>query len=323
MSRSLGRTLALMLVVSALVGAVCAGCAGGASSSGSTRPSSGSTGPSSGSTGPSSGSTGPQALGAFACTSPSAAAAGSTSAYDRFTLRLRPVLFLGLRPGRQSTEPGLTRCLTAAQYLPANTPRAATQLPDGEPAAVFNGAQSLAVRSSPMLSITHTGALTVEAWIKPSTLRFHRVEGSGYVEWLGKGRPGAFEYALRIYSQHNTEDRANRISGYAFDPRGGEGSGSYFQDPVRAGHWIMVAVEYDAHSAASPQGWVEIFKNGQARQRTSLGQFDVVPRAGHAPFSIASLNGDSYFQGSIAKVAVFDRLLPEAALRAQYSRMAG
>ncbi len=244
------------------------------------------------------------------------------SRYDRLTLAMHPVLFISVEPGRGAHELTPKGCVGPARYRRAGVMRSTARLPDGELAGILSGSDSLTVRSSPLLSIDHTGGLTLEAWIRPATVSFSRTEGSGYVEWLGKGRPGQFEYALRIYSRGNSERRANRISGYAFNLAGGKGSGSYFQDPVRVGAWIMVTVEFDVRATpAEPAGWVEIFKDGVARQRTSLAQFHVVPRAGSAPFAIGSLDGDSFFQGSIAKVAVFDRILSGSAVRAQYGTM--
>ena len=53
----------------------------------------------------------------------------------------------------------------------------------------------------------------------------------------------------------------------------------------------------------------------------SLAQFEVVPSPRPAAFSIGTLTGDSYFQGAIGKVAVFDRPLPAADLVRQYRAM--
>jgi hypothetical protein len=52
------------------------------------------------------------------------------------------------------------------------------------------------------LSITATGKLTLEAWMRPDVLEFPKQEGSGYVHWMGKGEAqgddGQQEYASRI-----------------------------------------------------------------------------------------------------------------------------
>lgn len=263
----------------------------------------------------------------------SVACAGSTSGlravsaeqgYDQATLALGPVLYLSMRSGTSDIEPDLSHHGQGGTYASVGSARGSARLPNGEDAAVFDGSASLQVQSSRILSISHTGSLTVEAWINPATLHFTDVESSGYVQWLGKGAPGEYEYALRMYSQGNTEGRDSRISGYAFNLRGGKGSGAYFQDPVEIGAWIMVAVEYDtASSPAFPSGWVAIFKDGVLRKKVGLDQYGVVPRPGPAPFSVGTVTGRSFFQGSIAKVAVFDGLLTSADILGQYHAMVG
>ena len=245
------------------------------------------------------------------------------AAYDKATLALNPVLYLDMQPGATVHEPDLSGHLEGATYSPDSV-RASGRLPNGEGVAVLDGSIWLRVPSSPLLSISHSGALTIEAWISPATLDFHRTESSGYVQWLGKGAPGKYEYALRMYSQGNSEDRGNRISGYAFNLSGGKGSGAYFQDTLHVGAWIMVTVEYStAPSADFPDGSVAIYKDAVLRQRVRLNQFGVTPRPGSAAFSVGTVTGHSFFQGSIGKVAVFDRVLPGADILAQYRIMMG
>lgn len=255
---------------------------------------------------------------------PGPQASPPVQSYDQATLALQPVLYLSMRAGTADFEPDLSYHLSGGTYSPAGATRRSVRLPNGEDAAQFSGSSSLIVPSAPALSIGHSGSLTVEAWINPATLGFNRVESSGYVQWLGKGAPSEYEYALRMYSEGNTEGRDNRISGYAFNLRGGKGSGAYFQDPLQAGAWIMIAVEFDITSSDGfPSGWVAIFKDGVLRKKVGLDQFGVVPRPGPAPFSVGTVNGHSFFQGSIAKVAVFDRPLSSADILAQYHAMVG
>ena len=86
-------------------------------------------------------------------------------------------------------------------------------------------------RDAPDLSVTKTGILTIEAWLRPDALIFPMQEGSGYLHWMGKGElgdgatPDRMEWAARIYGADNTDIpwRENRISGYAFNMEGGRG----------------------------------------------------------------------------------------------------
>ena len=94
------------------------------------------------------------------------------------------------------------------------------------------------IPSSDDFSVSKTGELTVSAWLKPDVLDFPNSEGTGYVHWMGKGDAGQQEWVLRMYSLDNTETppRPNRISFYVFNPQGGLGVGSHFQDPVTKNH---------------------------------------------------------------------------------------
>ena len=231
-------------------------------------------------------------------------------------LALRPVMYLTMAHPSAGREPDLSGHGHAGTYEPAGDRPATAVAPDGDRAADFNGrGQYLQVPSASSLSVTRTGFLTVSAWVRPDTLQFRREEGSGYVYILGKGMPGEQEYALRMYSRTNAErpERPNRVSAYVFSRAGGLGSGSYFQDRVRPGTWMMVTLVIADHgSPAWPDGYVAIYKNGARRGQVSIAQFDVVPRPGPAPLRIATRGLDSYFAGAIAKVAVFDYALPGA-----------
>lgn len=248
-----------------------------------------------------------------------------TDSYDRQVLSLGPVLYLTLGHPSSPTEPDLSGNGHTATYLPAHDPPAQTKLPNGDPVAKFNGlGQYAQVASASTLSVPSTGCLTVEAWVQPATLQFPREEGTGYVYILGKGTTDKQEYVLRIYSAKNSEspERPNRISAYAFNLTGGLGSGSYFQDKVTVGEWIMVTFVIDAKKSSTwPDGYVAIYKNGDLRGRVSLGQYDVVPKASTAPFCIATRNFDSYFEGAIGKVAVYDYVLSNADITATYNAM--
>jgi hypothetical protein len=249
-----------------------------------------------------------------------------TDHYDRQVLSLKPVLYLPLANPSSDTEPDLSGNHHTAFYEFGTQQPAVAKLPNGDLAAVFNGAGDyVEVPSSPSLSITDTGCLTVTAWIRPDVLQFPHEEGSGYVYILGKGVSGKQEYALRMYSRANDETppRPNRVSAYVFNLSGGEGSGAYFQGWMTPGEWIMATFVVDSRrSAAWPDGYIAIYKNGQRRgQRVSLSQFNVRPEASEAPFRIGTRDLESFFQGAIGKVAVYDSVLSDQQISATYEAM--
>jgi hypothetical protein len=220
---------------------------------------------------------------------------GVADAYDRKVLSLGPIAYLTLGSPSAATEPDLSGNHHTGVYMPANDAPAKATLPNGDTAAQFGGQrQYLQVLSAAGLSVRNSGCLTAEAWVRPKTLQFPHEQGSGYVYILGKGTTGKQEYALRMYSKSNSETpvRPNRISAYAFNLSGGEGSGSYFQDKVRVGQWMMVAFQIRSTATTGwPDGYVAIYKNGILRGQVSLSQFHVKPMYANAPFRIGTRDG--------------------------------
>jgi hypothetical protein len=162
-----------------------------------------------------------------------------------------------------------------------------------------------------VFSVSTSGALTVAAWMRPDTLTFPRTEGSGYVYWLGKGESSRQEWVFRMYSQGNTEGRANRISFYVFDPAGGLGIGSYFEDPVTPGQWIHVVGVADGQRT-------NIYKNGVFRD-TDVYAGSILPQRGTAPLRMGTRDFHSYFEGALTGVRVWDRALAPAEIASLYA----
>lgn len=199
-----------------------------------------------------------------------------------------------------------------------------TTLPNGDTALVFDGVQDyVEVADNDSLSVTTTGKLTMEAWIRPDTLQFLSEEGSGYVHWMGKGVAGQHEYLARMYSYINDESRPNRISGYAFNSTGGLGVGSYFQDALTAGQWIhyVFVINTADTSVTYPMGYTKIYKNGSQRDQDNLATLGIVPTNGNAPLRIGTRDFDSYFEGAIAKVAIYDYELSPFQVLEHYQEM--
>lgn len=239
------------------------------------------------------------------------------SAYDAAVTADGPVAYWPLNDSPRTT---LTAAVGALSGTYTGSP-AATLLPNGDAAVVFNGASQYAeIPDSSLFSVTRTGRLTVEAWMRPDTLEFPNDESTGYVHWLGKGTSGQHEWALRMYSFTNTEapPRPNRVSGYAFNSAGGLGAGSYFQDAAIVGQWIHVALVINTADTTPSYttGYTKIFKNGALRDTDALSEFSIVPSDGTAPLRIGTRDLGSFFQGAVGKVAVYDYELTAAQLAA-------
>ncbi len=183
---------------------------------------------------------------------------------------------------------------------------------DGNAYLHFDGTQTyVEVPTSADFSIPTTGELTVSAWIRPETLTFMVTEGSGYVHWLGKGQKGEYEWVFRMYSQDNTENRDNRISFYVFNANGGLGIGSHFQDSIQAGEWIHIVGAADKHRTY-------IYRDGIKRDSDTY-DGKIVPQAGNAPLRIGTRDLNSFFQGEIREVRIWNRRLTDVEIADLYN----
>ncbi len=192
---------------------------------------------------------------------------------------------------------------------------------------VFDGeADYIEISDDADFSVATTGQLSVSAWIRPDVLTFPVFQSTGYVHWMGKGEAGQHEWVFRMYNEQTTDTppRPNRISFYVFNPVGGEGIGSYFQEPVQAGEWIHVVGMADGETTS-------IYKNGEFKdcdRYTGTGPGPchnypsdrwITPTQGIAPLRIGTRDLESFFLGAIREVRIWSRALTAAEVGALYS----
>lgn len=252
------------------------------------------------------------------------------SAYDRTVLADSPQMYLPL-----GTLEGLKDASGHRHDGVAHNAPATTSFLNGDLATRFNGInQYIEVKDKDSLSITAAGVLTMEAWVRPDVLNFSHAESADqpYVHWMGKSTNGQSEYVARMYS-HDADwaglgidpPRPNRISGYAYNLSGGLGAGSYFQDAVAVGQWIhyVLVINTNKRSSDYPTGYTKVYKNGQLRDQDALADYDIDPGNGTAPFRIGSARLEGFFEGAIAKVAVYKRELKAAQVLKHYQAATG
>ena len=190
--------------------------------------------------------------------------------------------------------------------------------------------------------------LTVAAWIKPDTLTFATTEG-GYVNWLGKGQgsgaTGQQEWTFRMYSADNTVGRENRISFYVFNPAGGLGVGSYFQEPINApDEWIQVVGVVDTSNQIT-----RIYKDGVLKHVDNYNGYDgplyhgvfenlavqtqtttdphtgqqvpvvISPHQGNAPLRMGTRDLTSLLEGGLQGVRIWNRPLTTSEIAGLYA----
>jgi hypothetical protein len=263
--------------------------------------------------------------------------------YDDAVLADGPTLYLPLSAaGLADSEADRVAPGRSGFYHGAVSP---TLMPNGDRAALFDGQDGyFEFPDAPDLSVPRTGILTVEAWLRPDALVFPKQEGSGYVHWLGKGElragnePDQMEWAARIYGSNNTDDpwRGNRISGYAFNPDGGRGIGSYFQDPLKAGDWIhYVLVINTTPDDPDDPGYVRIYRDGSGDPFRPWDDMDsllefwpdpstphrIQPQDGDAPLRVGTRDLKSFFLGAVGKLAVYDHELSPMQIQDHFAAM--
>ena len=187
---------------------------------------------------------------------------------------------------------------------------------DGELASV------LQVDSDPRYSQPQANALTLAAWICPLALDNAHTAGSKdqYVHFIEKAvGPANAEWAMRLYNQKNPT-RHSRLSFYTFMPGVIDGNGSYMEfgisdndeTPVELGKWLFLVGQAEPFIPAAPTttGCIVWKQDVEAKRSPGdkYGDFGVEPQGGPGPVTIGG-SLESGFKGSIAHVAIWNRLL--------------
>jgi hypothetical protein len=267
----------------------------------------------------------------------------TASVYDQTVLGDHPVAFWDLTAAA-GTETDRTGNGNTGTYL-GGEPSVST-MPNGDPVAVFNGStEYLNVPSNASFSVPTTKYLTWEVWIRPDVLQFpHSDPATGeYVDVMGKcaNYSPTCEWESRMYNLNNAENRPNRMSAYVFNPSAHEGSGADWQPVsglIQAGEWLHIVGEYttdpnltpaDCTNGAAFPGAINIWVNGvpwdQAvhGQTGCMGQFNVTPQANNSPVNIGTMATDTWFEGAIGKVAIYNYLLTQSQITNHYLTMTG
>jgi hypothetical protein len=209
----------------------------------------------------------------------------------------------------------------------------------GDTYLAFNGVNSyVEIPSINSYGVSDAGALTIAVWMRPDTVNFEKIEGTGYVHWIGKGEGsganGQQEWVFRIYNRDDTTEnppRPNRISFYLFNPDGRTGVGSYVQNEVQEGAWIHLAsvadgtrtylylngryIRCDTYRGPS-QGGCPIHFQPPPNQDVQL---VIQPQNGSAPLRLGTRDFASYFQGGVSRMRIWSRVLAAAEIAGLYA----
>lgn len=189
----------------------------------------------------------------------------------------------------------------------------------------------LTVPDAPQYSQSYADALSIAAWICPLLLDNTNTAGTTdqYVHFLGKAVDSSteVEWVLRLYNQTNPS-RHSRLSFYTFNliaPPGQSnlGNGAYMEygvsandaTPVEVGRWMFLVGQAERWISEPDKTTGCLFwKQGVRAARTSADKYQtyhVHPQHGSGPISIGG-NNSSALRGSIAHIAIWNRLLSRA-----------
>lgn len=172
-----------------------------------------------------------------------------------------------------------------------------------EKGATFTGKGYIELPDSDDFSVASKGGFTV--LVDLTVDDWHGAGASEYVHWMGKGVGGAHEWTFRHYVQGGTGEagaRQGRTSFYHFNPNGGLGAGSFFQDP-------MDNVEHVV-TATSDMRQIQMYKDGRLRDTDAMSGYSIVPKNTATPVRIGTRDmSTGYLVGKVRRVAFFNRVL--------------
>lgn len=191
----------------------------------------------------------------------------------------------------------------------------------GANGASFDGRSSIELADHNDFSAAGTSskALTIIAFqtVTDWTKQSHNNE---YVHWMGKGRDGGHEWTFRYYIDGGSGEAASRrrrTSFYHFNPSGGLGAGSYFQDEDAAGYERVIGGQVWGNSGNG--GSTQMWKNGVVRDTDALSGYNVNPQNTNTPVFLGSRgDGTGFLVGRLRRVAFFNRRLTDAEMKQIY-----
>lgn len=170
--------------------------------------------------------------------------------------------------------------------------------------ATVDGKGYLEFPDHPDWSVATTGAITIAFrlaildWTGGSPTQ-------GYVHLAGKGDPDDHEYTFRHYSSAKpyvgeAATRQGRLSVYEFNPTGGLGAGSYWEDPtLPTRERLVVAVLDKVHTT--------LYVDANKPDQDALADYKVVPQDKRAPFRFGTRDMvTGFLKGRGADLALFN-----------------
>ena len=183
----------------------------------------------------------------------------------------------------------------------------------GDHGATFNGKAYVELPDHDDFSAATTGQLSIVVFL--TITNWKGAGASEYIHWMGKGRSGAHEYTFRHYVDGGSGEaatRQGRTSFYHFNPTGGLGAGSYFQDSEETIERMIVGTVDRTNIA--------IWKNAVQRDTDALSGYSIVPKNTGTPVCVGSRGDNTGFLiGKIRNVCFYNRKLTQAEITTLYN----
>ncbi len=202
----------------------------------------------------------------------------------------------------------------------------------------FTTSSHITIPDHSAFSISTTGTLTLEFWLRPSTLLYGFAStvpaASKYLYALGKGDHADYEYGIRFYSSDAVPNRANAISAYVWNTSGGLGSGATSVTGLKSTsqwiHFVAIYTDFGPHgpdttnngfNAAAYPGTIKLWRNGVLESSGFMSQFGVNPANDVAPLQLGrrgSSDGTITYAGAVGKLAIYNKALSTAQILTHY-----
>lgn len=183
-------------------------------------------------------------------------------------------------------------------------------------AAHFDGKSYIEVPDQNYFSPSTFGQkTTVSFWFKPDTYNFPGIN-EGYVNFLGKsdftnGANSEWEFRVDNETAYDGFARPERMNFYAFNQTAGLGAGSAMNLACPLNTWTHVVGEIDGANT-------KLYINGKLVDKDALSAYNIHMSNTSAPLRIGTSDKESFLQGSLSNVMIYNRDLSDSEVSQLY-----
>lgn len=178
----------------------------------------------------------------------------------------------------------------------------------------FDGNSYVEIPSHDNFSPASLGNFSIAFWMKAERLNYTLSEKPGYVYLMGKGERNEKEWGIKVYNLINLEGLLKSRIGFFLFPKknglqkfkdmfnGNNGLGIFAEDYFEINEWMHIAAIYDS-------GNMKIYQNGKLKNQNNFP--NITFEKNNKPFRIGTLNLQSFFEGDIDNLKIYNRSLSD------------